>query len=181
MITDTSIIATTPIGILPFSTEIQNIVFEFIHGSTALYQHKIRFAPLINELAWRMRYKLVMEEKVCAMVSVLTRSLDEGFVRSFDLFRYDPSSDGVSIREYRRHSMIIPTAFSQMVFDIQWSDAMNGGPQFVEVWYDYTHGSIYMTQDFFVPEGGDGPEPRVHMTLDDFGHELTQYMIALSE
>lgn len=181
MFNDLSIIKKTPIGVLPFSTEIQNIVFEFIHGSTALYQHKIRFTPLVNELAWRLRYKLAMEEKVCGLVSVLTRSINEGFVRNFGLFQYDPSSDGVSTREYRRHLMMIPTAFSQMVFDIQWIDAMEGGPQFVEVWYDYTHGSLYMTQQFFVPEGEDSPEPRVHLTLDDFGYELTQYMIALGE
>jgi hypothetical protein len=144
MFNDLSIIKKTPISVLPFVAEIQNIVFEFIHGSTALYEHKIRFSPLVNELAWRFRYRLAMEEKVNGLFSVLTKSLTEGFVRSFELFRYDSLSEGVTTREYRRHLMMIPTAFSQMVFNIQWADAMEGGPQFVEVWYDYTHGSIYI-------------------------------------
>lgn len=178
MFNDLSIISKTPISVLPFVTEIQNIVFEFEHGSTALYAHKIRFTPVIKDLSWRLRYKLALEEKVIGLFSVLNKALSEGFVQSFELFRHDPSSEGAHVREYRRNLMMIPTAFSQMVFSIYWGDVMVGGPQFIEVWHDYTYGSIYMTQHFFVPEGGDASEFRAHLTLDELGNDLVQYMIA---
>jgi hypothetical protein len=173
MFTDTSIITTTPIGSIPMLLELQNIVFEFIYGSTALYAHKIKFTPVIKELQWRLRFQLAMEEKVHSFYSMLDSYSDHGYIRSFGLFNAEHAHLNVPVDQYRRELMMIPSELCEMTFMIEWSEHVSG-PRFVQVWYDQMYGGVYMTQQFFPPEVEGGSQQRIHQTLADFVADLTR-------
>ncbi len=173
MFVDTSIIATTPISTFPFTTELQNLVFEFVYGSTALYAHKIQFAPVVNELQQRLRFQLAIEEKVHSFYALLDTYADHGYIRNFGMFNAEHAYRNVPITEYRQELLMIPSELCEITFMIEWSEHVVG-PRFVQVWYDPVRGGVYMTQQFFPPEVEGGSQQRIHHTLDDFIRDLTR-------
>jgi hypothetical protein len=173
MFADMSIIAMTPISMVPFIPELQNLVFEFIHGSTALYTHKLRFAPVLEDLSHRLRFKRAVEEKVNDLFITLANFMDQGYVRSASMYNAENTYQYITAAEYRRELRMIPSKLCDMVFEIEWTDLFNG-PQFVQVWYSEDYGSIYMTQQFFPADDEDGAQQREHLTLADFLEDLAR-------
>lgn len=129
---DASIIATTPVSVLPMLPELQNLVFEFMHGSTTLYAQK-RIAPICEEVLSTVRpYQSVMD-KTRSLSEMLTQYQTQGFVQSFMI----------------QESGIRFTNYFETYFTIDWTNRTSG-PINVTVCPHWNNGSIYVT-DLMLP------------------------------
>lgn len=129
---DASIIATTPIAIIPMLPELQNLVFEFMHGSTTLYAQK-RIAPICKELISSVRFYQAVMDKTHSLSEMLTQYQTQGIVRSFTVRTIG-----------NRFTDEFETSFT-----INWTNRTNG-PINVVVCPHWNNGSIYVT-DLMLP------------------------------
>lgn len=166
MFIDTSIIAMTTIGALPMSVELQNLVFEFTYGSTALYQHKIEFAPVFEELNRRMNYYRSVEKKVLEFCAMLSQYKDQGAVQSFSTQRIQYSPQAFAASGFRK-LVKSSSELNVVIITINWTNR-SSGPREVEVYPHPFNGSIYVT-DLMHPSEED----------DEYDEHSCQYEITL--
>lgn len=156
MFIDTSIIAMTHIGALPMSVELQNLVFEFTYGSTALYMHKINFAPVFEELNLRMNYYRSVAGKAQELCAMLSQYMDQEIIQSFSIQRLQFSPQAFSASGFRK---LVKSAseLNVVIITIDWTNRTSGPPD-VEVYPHPFNGSIYVTSLMYPSEEEDDDE-----------------------
>lgn len=129
---DASIISTTPVSALPMLPELQNLVFEFMYGSTTLYAQK-RIAPICKELILSVSSYRAVIDKTQELSAMLTQYQSQGSVQSFSV-----RTNGHIFRDS-----------NMTIFTINWTNR-SSGPFEVEVRPYPITGSIYVT-DLMLP------------------------------
>lgn len=162
---DASIIATTPMSVLPMLPELQNLVFEFMYGSTTMYAQK-RLAPICKELYVKVRPYCAVTDKTHSLSDMLSQYQIQGVVQSFTV-------DEIGTRW---------TNDFETMFNINWTNRTSG-PINVVVCPHWNNGSIYAT-DLMQPAAEEADDEydensyEFGLTLESFsrGFRIQQFM-----
>jgi hypothetical protein len=182
-----TLINKTPISILPFTGDIQYIIYEHVYGSDAYRKHKNQLTTVLIELVDRLSVKIDLESNIVGIHQFLNRLSVLGFVETYRIIYID-QPDEMHLDGIYPDGVLFPDAeHTCAVVNIIWRDDIIG-PTDISIQPDETYGSIYMTPEFFPPTEDEmqflmelDPDQmyiRTHTNINDLAGDIIRHLQA---
>lgn len=137
--------ALSPIAALQLLPEIQNLIYECMHGTPAFRAHRAQHMHVLAEIRRRLAFKRVLQDKASDLSTILQLMWVLGWVDRFSVRQVDVAA----VRP--EHVRVFPSRDAMLVHEIEWVGV--NGPQTITVrrngygWLDFMMFSVIRPSD----------------------------------